>query len=77
MEMLELGKTRSQKRTVIVLLFLVHLLSIGGLVAIFVANGSPDLPPLLAVLMVVATTLWLLTFVLLFVNIAYYLMRRA
>lgn len=77
MGMLELGKTRPQKRTVIVLLFLVHLLSIGGLVAIFVANGSPDLPPLLAILMVVATTLWLLTFVLLSVNIAYYFMRRA
>ena len=75
--MLELGSTRSQKRTVIALLGLVHLLSLAGLVAIFVVNGSPDLPPLLAVLMVAATTLWLLTFVLLSVNVAYYLMRRS
>ena len=75
--MLELGKTRSQKRTVIVLLGLVHLLSLAGLVAIFVVNGSPDLPPLWAVLMVVATTSWLLTFVLLSVNIAYYFMQRS
>ena len=75
--MLELGNTRPQKRTVIILLGLVHLLSLGGLVTIFVVNGSPDLPPLLAVLMIVATTLWLLTFVLLSVNIAYYFMRRS
>lgn len=75
--MLELGKTRSQKRTVIVLLGLVHLLSLVGLVTIFVVNGSPDLPPLLAVLMIAATTLWLLTFVLLSVNVAYYFMRRS
>ena len=75
--MLELGTTRPQKRTVIVALLLIHLLSLGGLVAIFVINGSPNLPPLLAVLMVVATTLWLLTFVLLAVNIAYYVMRRS
>ena len=77
MGMLELGKTQRQKRTVIALLGLVHLLSLGGLVAIFVVNGSPDLPPLLAVLMIAATTLWLLTFVLLSVNLAYYLMRRS
>lgn len=77
MGMLELGKTRSQKRTVIVLLGLVHLLSLVGLVTIFVVNGSPDLPPLLAVLMIAATTLWLLTFVLLTVNVAYYFMRRS
>lgn len=75
--MLELGKTRPQKRAVIFLLSLVHLLSLGGLIAIFVVNGSPDLPLLLAVLMVVATTLWLLTFVLLSVNVAYYVMRRS
>lgn len=75
--MLELGRTRIQKRVVIITLTLAHFLSLGGLVAIFVANGSPDLPPLLAVLMVVATTLWLLTFVLLSVNIAYYFMRRS
>jgi len=75
--MLELGKTRPQKRVIIALLVLVHLLSLGGLVAIFVENGSPNLPPLLAVLMVTATTLWLLTFVLLLVNIAYYFMRRS
>jgi CHASE2 domain-containing sensor protein len=77
MGMLELGTTRPQKRTVIVTLLLIHLLSLGGLVAIFALHGSPNLPPLLAVLMVVATTLWLLTFVLLFVNIAYYFMRRS
>lgn len=75
--MLELGKTRPQKRAIIALLTLVHLLSLGGLVAIFVVNGSPNLPPLLAVLMVTATTLWLLTFILLCVNIAYYFMRRS
>ncbi len=75
--MLELGQTRSQKRVILTTLVLVHLLSLGGLVAIFIVNGSPDLPPLLAVLMVVATTLWLLTFVLLSVNIAYYFMRRS
>lgn len=75
--MLELGKTRPQKRAVIVLLFLVHLLSLGSLVAIFVVTGSPNLPPLAAVLMVAATTAWLLTFILLCVNIAYYFMRRS
>ena len=77
MGMLELGTTRPQKRTFIITLLLVHLLSLGGLIAIFVVNGSPNLPPLLAVLMVMATTLWLLTFVLLAVNIAYYFMRRS
>lgn len=77
MGMLELGRTRPQKRRVIALLTLVHLLALGGLIAIFVVTGSPQLPPLLAVLMVVATTLWLLTFVLLCVNIAYYTMRRS
>lgn len=77
MGMLELGKTRPQKRRVIILLLLVHLLSLGGLVAIFVGYGSPNLPPLLSVLLVAATTLWLLTFVLLFVTIAYYVMRRS
>lgn len=77
MGMLELGTTRPQKRTFIITLLLVHLLSLGGLVAIFVVNGSPSLPPLLAVLMITATTLWLLTFVLLAVNIAYYFMRRS
>lgn len=75
--MLELGQTRAQKRVIIIALALVHLLSLGGLVAIFMINGSPDLPPLWAVLMVVATTSWLLTFVLLSVNIAYYFMRRS
>ncbi len=77
MGMLELGTTRPQKRTAIITLLLVHLLSLGGLVAIFIINGSPNLPPLLAVLMITATTLWLLTFVLLAVNIAYYFMRRS
>lgn len=77
MGMLELGQTRARKRIVITTLALVHLLSLGGLVAIFIINGSPDLPPLWAVLMVVATTSWLLTFVLLSVNIAYYFMRRS
>ncbi len=75
--MLELGQTRVQKRVIITTLTLVHLLSFGGLIAIFIINGSPDLPPLWAVMMVVATTLWLLTFVLLSVNIAYYFMRRS
>ncbi len=75
--MLELGHTRPQKRRVIALLALVHLLMIAGIVAIFVVTGSPQLPPLLAVLMVLATTLWLLTFVLLCVNVAYYYMRRS
>ncbi len=56
---------------------LVHLLALVGLVTIFVVTGSPQLPPLLAVLMVLATTLWLLTFVLLCVNVAYYYMRRS
>lgn len=77
MGMLELGKTRPQKRRVIVLLLLVHLLSLGGLVTIFVSYGSSNLPLLLSVLLVAATTLWLLTFVLLFVTIAYYVMRRS
>ncbi len=75
--MLELGHTRPQKRRVIALLALVHLLALVGLVTIFVVTGSPQLPPLLAVLMVLATTLWLLTFVLLCVNVAYYYMRRS
>lgn len=75
--MLELGRTRPEKRRVIVVLTTLHLLSLGGLIALFVGYGSPQLPPLLAALMVGMTTLWLFTFVLLFVTVAYYLMRRS
>ncbi len=57
MGMLELGTTRSQKRKVIVALLLIHLLSLGSLIPIFVVSGNLNLPPLPAVLMVVATTL--------------------
>jgi hypothetical protein len=77
MGMLELSKIRPQKRRLIVLLVLVHLLSLSGLVAIFVGYGNPNLPLLLSALLVAATTLRLLTFTLLAVNIARYVMRRS
>ncbi|ADI14402.1 hypothetical protein [Truepera radiovictrix] len=72
MGMLELGRTRSQKRKVSVLLTALHLLALGALVALFWLAGGPPATPLGGALLVVATTLWLLSFVLLCVNVAYY-----
>jgi hypothetical protein len=77
MGMLELGRTRSQKRKILGLLASLHLLALGGLIALFWSAGGPPSARLGEALLVVATTLWLLTFVLLCVNVAYYVMRRS
>lgn len=76
MGMLELGKTRRQKWVIVFVLFLVHSLSIAGVISIFLVLRSPQLPPLAATLLVVGVVTWLFTFVLLFVNIAYIYLKR-
>ncbi len=73
--MLELGQGKKEKRAVVVGLSVIHVGALGGIVTMFaagLANGM-TLSPLLVVVAVAATTLWLFSFVLLSVNIAYYL----
>jgi len=70
--MLELGSTRREKRRVLVGLTLFHVLALGSTIALF-ASG-PELSPLPTVAAVVAITVWLFTFVLLCVNVVYYVM---
>ncbi len=74
--MLELGRTRRQKWIAVGVLTVLHVLSLGGIVGIFVMVGSTRLPPLAATLLVIGTVSWLFTFVLLFVNIAYLYLKR-
>ncbi len=76
MGMLELGKTRRQKWTIVGVLLVLHLLAIAGAIGVFMVVRSPQLPPLWAVLLVICTVTWLFTFVLLFVNIAYIYLKR-
>lgn len=74
--MLELGRTRRQKWLIIVILTLLHVLSVFGVIGIFVVIRSTQLPPLAATLLVIGTVVWLFTFVLLFVNVAYLYLKR-
>ena len=76
MGMLELGQDKKEKRAIIVGLSVVHLGALGGIVTVFIAGLATRMTfsPVLTVSAVVATTLWLFTFVLLSVNIAYYLL---
>ena len=74
--MLELGKTRRQKWRIVWLLAGLQIASIAGIIGIFLVVRSAQLPPVWAVLLIVATVTWLFTFVLLFVNIAYLYLRR-
>lgn len=76
MGMLELGKTRRQKWTIVGGLLALHLLAIAGAISTFMVIRSPQLPPLATVLLVVCTVTWLSTFMLLFVNVAYIYLKR-
>ncbi len=76
MGMLELGKTRRQKWQIVWLLALLQVASIALIIGTFLVVRSAQLPPLWAVLLIVATVTWLFTFVLLFVNIAYLFLKR-
>ena len=73
--MLELGQDKKEKRAVVLGLGVIHLGALAGMITVFVAGleSGMTLPPMLVVVAVVATTLWLFTFILLSVNIAYYL----
>ena len=75
MGMLELGQGKKEKRAVVVGLSVIHIGAFGGIVTIFAAGLASNmaLSPLLVVVAVVATTLWLFSFILLSVNVAYYL----
>lgn len=74
--MLELGKMRQQKWTIVGVLSVLHLLAIAGAISIFMVMRSPQLSPLVTVLLVICTVTWLSTFVLLFVNVAYIYLKR-
>ena len=74
--MLELGRTRRQKWRIVWLLAVLQVAAIAGIVGIFWVVRSAELPPLWAVLLIIATVTWLFTFVLLFVNLAYLVLRR-
>ncbi len=76
MGMLELGKTRRQKWQIVGLLALLQIVSIAGIIGIFLVVRSAQLPPVWAVLLIIATVTWLFTFVLLFVNVAYLFLKR-
>lgn len=76
MGMLELGKTRRQKWQIVGLLALLQIVSIAGIIGIFLVVRSAQLPPVWAVLLIIATVTWLFTFVLLFVTIAYLFLKR-
>ncbi len=74
--MLELGKTRRQKWRIVWLLALLQVAAIALIIGIFLVVRSAQLPPVWAVLLIIATVTWLFTFVLLFVNIAYFFLKR-
>ncbi len=74
--MLELGRTRQQKWRIVWLLALLQVVSIAGIISIFLVVRSAQLPPVWAVLLIIGTVTWLFTFVLLFVNIAYLYLKR-
>ena len=74
--MLELGEDKKEKRAVVIGLGVIHVGALAGIVTVFVTGLSSEMvfSPMLAVVAVVATTLWLFTFILLSVNIAYYVL---
>ena len=74
MGMLELGNSKEEKRAVVIGLSVVHLGAFAGIVTVFAAGLSSgmNLSPMLTVVAVIATTLWLFSFILLSVNVAYY-----
>ena len=74
MGMLELGDSKKEKRAVVIGLSVVHLGAFAGIVTVFAAGLSSgmNLSPMLSVVAVIATTLWLFSFILLSVNVAYY-----
>lgn len=76
MGMLELGQSKQEKRAVVTGLSVIHLGALGGVVTVFIAGleDGMTLSPMLTVVAVIATTLWLFSFVLLFVNVAYYML---
>ena len=75
MGMLELGQNKREKRAIVVGLGVIHLGALGGIVTVFFAGLARNmaLSPMLTVVAVIATTLWLFSFILLSVNLAYYL----
>lgn len=74
--MLELGKTRRQKWRVVWSLLALHFVAIATAVGVFLVVRSPQLPEVAEGLLIVATITWLLTFILLCVNIAYLVLKR-
>ena len=74
--MLELGQDKKEKRAVVLGLGVVHLGALGGIITIFTAGLASHmvLSPMLSVMAVIATVLWLFSFILLSVNLAYYLL---
>ena len=75
MGMLELGQNKREKRAIVVGLGVIHLGALGGIVTVFFAGLARNmaLSPMLTVVAVITTTLWLFSFILLSVNLAYYL----
>ena len=74
--MLELGKTRRQKRRIVWSLSALHLASIAVVIGVFAVVRRPQLPELAEGLVIVGTITWLMTFILLCVNIAYLVLKR-
>ena len=74
--MLELGKTRRQKRRIVWSLSALHLVSIATVVGTFLVVRRPQLPEVAEGLVIVGTITWLMTFILLCVNIAYLVLKR-
>ena len=74
--MLELGSDKKEKRAVVIGLSVIHVGALAGIVTVFFAGLENEmaLSPMLVVVAVVATTLWLFSFILLSVNIAYYVL---
>ena len=74
--MLELGKTRRQKLRIVWSLGALHLAAIATVIGTFVVVRRPQLPEVAEGLVVVGTITWLMTFILLCVNIAYLVLKR-
>ncbi len=76
MGMLELGEGKKEKRAVVIGLSVIHVGALAGIITVFAAGLSSEMTfsPMLTVVAVVATTLWLFSFILLSVNIAYYIL---
>lgn len=76
MGMLELGKTRRQKWRIVWSLLALHFVAIATVVGVFLVVKRPQLPEIAEGLVIVATITWLMTFILLCVNIAYLVLKR-